>query len=151
MQKNLLNPEHRAEIRNRFAKLNANASAQWGKMNAGEMSLHCQYPLEVALAQKALNRGLMGLLFGKMIKKQLLADKALPKNSPTVPQWRTAGSQSDYNQNSSRLLSLIDQFGQEDPAVLNQRIHPVFGPMTSQEWGVLNYKHLDHHLRQFGV
>ena len=29
--------------------------------------------------------------------------------------------------------------------------HPVFGKMTARAWCVLGYRHMDHHLRQFGI
>ena len=29
--------------------------------------------------------------------------------------------------------------------------HPAFGRMSHRAWGVLGYRHLDHHFRQFGV
>jgi len=30
-------------------------------------------------------------------------------------------------------------------------VHAFFGSLTGAEWGVSTYKHLDHHLRQFGA
>ena len=150
-QKSLFNPADRAEINARLSALEVQAKPQWGEMNAGEMATHCHYPLEVAIGEKTLKRGLMGMLFGKMIKRQLLQNKPLPKNSPTVAAWRTAGSGKDFEAGRKRLSQLIEQFGSENPDTLAARPHPVFGPMTAEEWGVLNYKHLDHHLRQFGV
>ena len=29
--------------------------------------------------------------------------------------------------------------------------HPAFGSMTERDWGVLAYRHADHHFRQFGI
>ncbi len=29
--------------------------------------------------------------------------------------------------------------------------HPVFGRLSVDDWGRLSWKHLDHHLRQFGL
>jgi hypothetical protein len=29
--------------------------------------------------------------------------------------------------------------------------HPAFGRLSGAAWGALSYKHIDHHLRQFGV
>ncbi|WP_083836419.1 DUF1569 domain-containing protein [Nitritalea halalkaliphila] len=28
--------------------------------------------------------------------------------------------------------------------------HPFFGPLNKKEWGIVLFKHSDHHLRQFG-
>jgi hypothetical protein len=29
--------------------------------------------------------------------------------------------------------------------------HFIFGAMTMEQWNALQWKHIDHHLRQFGV
>jgi hypothetical protein len=48
------------------------------------------------------------------------------------------------------LIELIDRFGTAAPETLGPA-HPMFGPMRPHDWDVLSYRHLDHHLRQFGV
>ncbi len=47
--------------------------------------------------------------------------------------------------NESDSSEIIDRIG------LSKDPHPFFGNLNSEEWDTLNWKHLDHHLRQFGV
>jgi transposase InsO family protein len=57
----------------------------------------------------------------------------------------------DFVAERQRLRGLIDRFAAGGPAGCTKHPHSFFGPMTPEEWAALNYKHLDHHLRQFGV
>ena len=50
--KSLFEPETFEEINQRFDQLNANSERLWGKMTAGQMAWHCQYPLDLAIKNK---------------------------------------------------------------------------------------------------
>jgi hypothetical protein len=50
-----------------------------------------------------------------------------------------------------RLSGLIDKFAAGGEAACTKNPHGFFGKMRAEEWAILMYKHLDHHLRQFGV
>ena len=47
-------------------------------------------------------------------------------------------------------MELVRAFHARGPEKLAKE-HPFFGPLTSAEWDRLQWKHLDHHLRQFGA
>ena len=70
------------------------------------------------------------------------------KNSPTAP-LLIVGDARDFEKERQRLGVLIDRFVAGGPEGCSTHPHCFFGPMTPQEWAVLMYKHLDHHLRQF--
>jgi hypothetical protein len=57
----------------------------------------------------------------------------------------------DLGKERERLLGLIDKFAAGGAAGCTKNPHSFFGKMTPEEWAILMYKHLDHHLRQFGV
>ena len=48
----------------------------------------------------------------------------------------------------TKLLDLIGQFNE---AALSDKKHPVFGFMTKEQWSKSGWKHIDHHLKQFGA
>ena len=62
-----------------------------------------------------------------------------------------AGDDKDFETERNRLSGLIDRFAAAGPAGCTSHPHAFFGPLTPDEWAVLMYKHLDHHLRQFGA
>ena len=59
--------------------------------------------------------------------------------------------QRDLDAERQRLCALIDRFCAAGHPGCTTNPHSFFGRMTPGEWAILMYKHLDHHLRQFGA
>lgn len=137
------------KILDRIEKLQPGTQPLWGKMTVSKMLAHCQVPLRVALGEKKLKRTLLGVLFGKIAKKQILKHEPMKKNLPTDPNF-VIKNDPDFTSEKHKLESLIRRFTASDVKTIVDRPHPFFGKMTAEEWGWLQYKHLDHHLRQFG-
>lgn len=146
--KSLLTEEGYTDITERLNQLSNKSERQWGKMSVGQMCWHCQYPLKLSLKNKENNSS--GNWFIKIFfKKSLYNDKPLRKNLPTAPQLKTKEDKEFYKE-YQELKSLIDQFyGVRSRE--NWYPHPTFGSFTKEQWGQMQYKHLDHHLTQFGV
>ena len=85
-----------------------------------------------------------------MAKSRVLSEKLIARNMPTDPSF-VVGDDRDFEAERQRLLGLIASFAAGGPAGCTKHPHSFFGPLTPVEWAELNYKHLDHHLRQFGV
>jgi hypothetical protein len=147
--KDLFEPNTAAEILSRLQKLQANTPPQWGKMNASQMMAHCQRPIEVFFGEKKLKQSLIGILFGRMAKKKLFADKPWSKGLPTAPEFLVKDER-EFQKEKTRLTDLINRMITEGPNTIPP-VHPFFGKMSLQEWSILGYKHLDHHFRQFGA
>lgn len=146
---NIFDKEENLKLQQRIEKLTAESQPQWGKMNASQVVLHCQKPLDVADGKLILKRSLIGLLFGKIAKNDFLKKDEFKKNLPTAPQFKISETP-DFEKEKQTLLDLVKKFGMIGPKVLVNKKHPFFGTMTEEEWGILQYKHLDHHLKQFG-
>ena len=91
-----------------------------------------------------------GWLFGKMAKKQMLQEVPFKHGLPTDASF-VVKEERNFSQEQDGLLTLIRRFSETEPASIAAKTHPFFGKMTVDEWGILQWKHLDHHLRQFGV
>ncbi len=149
--KNLFEAPRVAEIKQRLTNLKADSERQWGKMNAPQMLAHCAMGVELALDDHRPPRMFIGRLIGGIIKPMALGnDEPMRKNSPTVPGLVVA-DQRDLNAERDRLNLSIDRFVAAGPAGCTTHPHSFFGKLTPDEWAILMYKHLDHHLRQFGV
>jgi hypothetical protein len=146
--KNLLNDNDRAEVTARVRALTADHKALWGQMDVAQMVTHCQRPIELALMNPKPARSLMGYLMGRLAKNDVFGPKPFKKGSFTPPQFKIVDPQ-DFHTNKEKLLQLIERFPKEMPNV--GQVHPFFGPLTLTEWGQGQYKHLDHHLSQFGA
>jgi hypothetical protein len=114
------------------------------------MCVHVQLPLEVATGELKLKRTLIGRLFGRIAKKSLLADAPFKQGLPTDPKFVVTDAR-HLESERIRLDALLSRVGQRGPAGLTTEPHPFFGPLTTAEWDMLLWKHLDHHLRQFGA
>jgi hypothetical protein len=148
--KNLFEKEAMNEILHRIEQLQPGTNPLWGKMKVAQMLAHCHAPLHVALGEKQLKRGLIGILFGGIAKKQILKPGDMKKNMPTDPGFLVKDDR-NFDESKSELKSLIRRFNTSDSQAIANRTHPFFGKMSSEEWGILQWKHLDHHLKQFGV
>ena len=136
------------EIIERCNKLNENTTANWGKMNVGQMVWHCQGPLNILLEKD--DYGMKPSWFAKLFfKKSLYNDKPWKKGLPTAKFLKTK-DQKDFNAEKAVLMDLINEaFSHRDKT--EWKAHPAFGYFTAQQWGQMQYKHLDHHFKQFGV
>ena len=146
--KSLLTKEAYEEINQRIDLLTLNSEKGWGKMSVGQMCWHCQYPLQLAIKNKPNNS--KGNWFIKtFFKKSLYNDKPWRKNMPTAPQLK-AKEDKDFETEHKLLKKLVSDFY----AVRDREEwhpHPAFGTFTKEQWGQVQYKRLDHHLKQFGV
>ena len=146
----LFNPEHNKEIVERINKLTPQSKAQWGKMNVGQAMAHCQQPLRVAYGDLKLKRTFFGFLLGGMVKKKLTGPADYDKNLPTDKHF-IVSDQRNFETEKLKLIALVQKFASEGPKALTKEAHPFFGRLTTAEWDALQYKHLHHHLTQFGV
>lgn len=146
----LFDQQKATDIIERFNKLTPASQAVWGKMNVSQMLAHCQAPLEVAMGEHKLKRSLMGLLFGRLAKKTLVGDKPYSRSLPTSPSFVVKDNR-DFEAERSKLIGIIQRFSSGGAGVLIKTPHPFFGPLTVEEWDKCQWKHLDHHLQQFGV
>jgi hypothetical protein len=146
----LHDPARVTEVKDRLATLRADSPRQWGKMTPPQAVAHLAIGLEGALGDVKLPRMFVGRLFGRLAKRQALGnDEPIMRNAPTAPGLIVSDAR-DFERERARLLQLIDRFA-VGPSACTSFPHPFFGPLTPAEWAVLEYKHLDHHLRQFGV
>ena len=150
MPDSLFEPAGLARVLARLDALRADSARRWGVMDVAQMLAHCQQPLLVALGELPLKRSLVGVLFGRLAKKQLLAPKAWKHGMPTAPEFRIRDAR-DFAREHAALRVLVERFGRGGAAALTQSPHPFFGPLTAAEWQALQWRHLDHHLQQFGA
>ena len=148
--KNLFDNAAYEEIISRLNKLSIQSQRQWGKMEVAQMLAHSKEAFKVPLSETSLKRSIIGLLLGGMIKNKLHNDIPWKKNLPTAPQFIVKDSR-NFEIEKAELLSLINKFHKSTPSSIEKIVHPMFGKFTGEQWGRAMYKHLDHHLTQFGV
>lgn len=148
--KNLFDKDCYEEITQRMNALTPSSERQWGKMDVAQMLAHCKAAFSVPLSEKKMPRSFLGLLIGWMIKNKLHNDEPWKKSLPTAPQF-IIKDQRDFEKEKKELSELVNRFYTGGPENAGRFPHPMFGSFTKEQWGKAMYKHLDHHLKQFGV
>jgi hypothetical protein len=146
----LFDPDARESILARLAKLEPGAARQWGKMTDGQMLAHCSAALEVATGDKPRRQAFIGKVFAPFVRSSLLGEKSFSRNSPTDPAF-VMTDEKEFEAEKRRLTGLVIRFCECGPEKASAQIHSFLGRLKGEEWGVMMYKHLDHHLRQFGA
>lgn len=141
-------PTVQASLHTRVATLRADAPALWGRMNAAQMLAHCTSTMQMPTGEVKVKAGFMSLL-GRLLKKKILGDQPFRHGAPTDKAFVVADTR-EFEVEKARFLDMFQTLT-HGTSVITAHTHPFFGPMTDEDWGVLLFKHLDHHLRQFGV
>lgn len=148
--KTLFQPEAVVDVVSRVDTLQPATQRLWGKMDVAQMMAHCSAALDMASGRLNPPRSLIGRLIGRFVRPIYSNDKPFSQNNPTDPKL-VVSDQRDFARERDQLKIKIRQFHEGGEAKCTQHPHPFFGSLTPQEWGIGMYKHLDHHLRQFGA
>lgn len=147
----IFNHHDKSELLGRIEKLSSAHHAVWGKMNVSQMLTHCSEGLKMATGTLKPRRVSFPInVLGKLLKNKVLGAGEFRWNSPTAPELTITDTR-DFEQEKERLIAAVNELYAIGEAGIKEETHPFFGKMKQKEWGILNYKHLDHHLRQFGV
>ncbi|WP_158821631.1 DUF1569 domain-containing protein [Granulicella sp. S156] len=149
--KNLFEAVTVNEIQERMAHLKPDSEPQWGKMNVSQMLAHCSAWMEMVVGLNSPPRSLIGRIFGRVAKAKVLGgEEPIGRNMPSEKSL-IVSDEREFVSERDRLLKWTDTFAAGGPSGCTTHPHCFFGPMTPLEWASLAYKHLDHHLRQFGA
>ncbi len=145
--KTLLDPVVERELQDRLRSLAADAQGRWGRMTAGQMLRHVASALRMATGDLAVPHRRTPLrLFP--IKQLIVFVLPFPQGAPTSPSLVVKDAV-DFDEERRTVAELLASFASKNLAAWPD--HPVFGPLNRDQWGVLAWKHVDHHFRQFGA
>jgi hypothetical protein len=146
--KSLFDPSFLARIRARIEGLSPESERRWGTMRVEQMLVHSTDQLRLAFGEIPCRP--RKTVFGRFPLRQLLIYVLpWPKGAPTLPELRDPPPREEWDAAKESLLASIDRFVALGPNHAWEP-HPAFGKLSGRAWGVLAYRHLDHHLKQFG-
>jgi len=146
--KSLFEPQAFIEIKNRLNQLYEDSERKWGEMTVSQMMHHCQGPLNIILGKN--DYGFKPNWLVKMLFKKAMYNDTLWKKGLRTTKALKETQERHFFTEKENLETLLEEF-QSHRELQNWRPHPTFGKFTKEQWGKLQYKHLDHHLRQFGL
>jgi hypothetical protein len=146
--KNLFDAGVKQDVISRIGQLTPQSKAVWGKMNVAQMMAHVQVPMGVALGTHTVKANWLMKLILPLFKKALYDEKPWKPGLPTDKTFIMTGLEKDFENEKNNLLDKVNRFTENN--MINES-HPVFGKLTKEQWSKATWKHLDHHLKQFGA
>lgn len=138
-------------IISRIDQLNPESKPKWGTMDVAQMLAHCNVTYEMIFTEKHKKPNfIMKWVLKKFVKEKVVNETPYIHNSPTGPQFLIK-SNKNFNQEKQRLIDHLKKTHELGGNFFNLLASHSFGPLTTEEWNNMLYKHLDHHLNQFGV
>lgn len=145
----ILSVADRTAIRKRIDSVRSTSAPRWGRMDVKTMLAHLRQSALMALGELPVACRSKRVFQVFPIKHLILHVVPFPKGAPTAPELLVP-VEGDLDAIRSELVSLIERIG-AGPREGDGPVHPLFGRLSFEEWGVATYKHTDHHLRQFGA
>src|SRR5688500_1080201 len=148
MMKSLFNPRVHRDLQDRVQQLRPDVKPLWGTMTAVQMVAHLADSLRMASGELDVAPRKVPFRYSPL-KELVLYLLPMPRGLPTAPELigRKPG---DWTAEVADLRDQLNGLVQRGAEALAPE-HPAFGPLSAKQWGVLIYRHMDHHLRQFGV
>lgn len=143
------------ELIARIDRIAADTDPKWGVMNAAQMMAHCSKVYDTLYDAEYQRKnpphtGGMRFLLRLLVKPMVVGPKPYKPSSRTAPSYVVADTR-EHRQERNKLVAYLDRVQTLGASHFEGKMSYSFGPLTAAEWNVLFYKHLDHHLRQFGV
>jgi hypothetical protein len=141
----------RSELISRVESIKGDEVPAWGKMSLEQMLSHLvqsgDMPFERVMDDHS------NVFSRNLLKPLVLYVLPIPKDvkvGPELDQQQDGRKPQGFDNDKAALIESLKKLGTL-PDGHDCKGHPFFGPMTAKQWGVMAYKHIDHHLRQFGV
>jgi len=149
--KNIFEASVANEIIDRINRLTPATKPQWGKMNVSQMLAHCNVTYELVYDSKHKKPGgFVKLIMKMLVKPNVVSDKPYKKEGQTGPVFLITGDR-DFAAEKTRLINHIKKTQSLGESHFEGKESHSFGKLSKTEWNNMFYKHLDHHLTQFGV
>lgn len=148
---NIFEKEVSVTVIQRINKLTVNSQPTWGKMNVAQMLTHCNVTYELIYEDKHPKPNfLLKFILKTFVKKIVTNEIPFKHNEKTAPAFIITDAR-DFEAEKARLINHIHKTQQLGESYFDNKISHSFGVLSISEWNNMFYKHLNHHLTQFGV
>lgn len=150
--KNIFNAQDAQSYIDRINQLNARSERRWGKMTVDQMLAHCNITYSMIFEpEKHKKPGFIArFILKKFVKSKVCNDIAYKTNLPTSPAF-VISDEKVFDEEQKKLIGYIQKVQQLGADAFEGKESISFGPLSATEWNNMMAKHLDHHLKQFGV
>lgn len=139
------------KIIDRINDLKPTTKCNWGKMNVSQMLAHCNVTYEMTFENiHPKPNAFLKFILKMIVKKKVVTETPYQKNGKTAPAFIIKENK-DFEIEKQRLINYISKSQKLGETYFNDKESHSFGVLSKSEWSNMFYKHLDHHLTQFGV
>ena len=139
----------RHELLTRLERLTPEAHARWGRLTCPAMLAHVNDALRMALGEVTPAAKKVPIRFFPL-KQLIIYALPFPKGVPTAPMLLERCDDAVFHDEVQAFPQILDRLANR-AGHTSWPSHPAFGSMSRRAWGVLGYRHVDHHFTQFGV
>ena len=148
---NIFSKDVTNETINRINKLNHQTQAIWGKMNVSQMLAHLNVTYEMAFENiHPKPNFVLGIILKLFVKNMVVNEGPYKKSSQTAPAFLITDAR-DFEKEKARLIAYLTKTQELGASYFDNKESLSFGKLNSAQWNNMFYKHLNHHLSQFGV
>lgn len=148
---NVYNSKDVNEFVTRINKLTPESKPEWGKMSADQMFAHINVAYEMALEDKHTKPGKFKTFIIKTLFKNIVvSEKPFKRNMKTPPEFLMVNKK-EFDKEKARLINYLNKVLELGGDYFHGKESHGMGNLTKTEWNNMFAKHLDHHLKQFGV
>ena len=149
--KNIFKPEVTADFIERINKLSPSTKGKWGTMNVSQMLAHLNVSYDYIYSEKYPKpKGFKKFILKKLVKPIVVGDKGYKENSRTAPDF-VITDEREFEAEKKKLIDAMNKTQQLGENHFDGKESHSFGALNSKEWNNMFVKHLEHHLKQFGV
>ena len=149
--KNIFDTKETDLVIDRINNLSPTTRPLWGKMSADQMLAHCNVTYEMTFEDKHPKpNGFAKFMLKLFVKNTVVSNKPYKRNSRTAPQFLITNAK-NFVEEKARLTDYLKKTQSLGENHFDGKESHSFGKLNKQEWNNMFYKHLDHHLTQFGV
>ena len=135
----------------RINQLSSTTPAKWGKMNVAQMLAHCNITYEYVFDERNDHPNFfMKFILKLFVKNIVVGEKPYEHNGRTAPAFIIT-DEKEFDKEKLRLINYINDVVAKGQSYFEGKESSSFGKLNATEWNNMMYKHLDHHLKQFGV
>ncbi len=135
----------------RINKLTPETQPNWGKMNVSQMLAHCCVTYEYIFDERTDKPNFfVKWMLKKFVKKKVTSNDPYAQNLATGPAFIISDNK-DYEIEKTRLINYVNRLVEKGESFFKGKASVSFDVLTPEEWNNMLYKHLNHHLTQFGV
>lgn len=149
--KNVFDKKEAEAIIDRIHKLMSNSKPLWGKMTVEQMLAHCNITYEMVYDSKHKKPNVfIKFILKTFVKNKVVNEASYKQNNPTGPQF-IIKDKKYFEEEMNQLIGYINKTQELGEYYFDNKESHSFGKLTKTEWNNMFYKHLDHHLKQYGV